>query len=402
VGRAIVWQDRRTADFCRERQADEPWIAQRTGLVLDPYFSATKVRWMLDQDPLLRARAERGELACGTIDSFLIWRLTGGRHHVTDVTNASRTLLLNLHTGQWDEELCRLFGVPPALLPEVHPSASSFGVTSGLDILPDGLPILGVAGDQQAALFGQCCFAPGEAKCTYGTGAFFLQHIGHKPSLSQHRLLTTLAANPGKDLQYALEGSVFVAGAAVQWLRDGLKLFDRAEAVEALAQQSDPEQPVLFVPGFVGLGAPHWIPEARGVLFGLTRGTTAADLGRATLEGVAFQVADLVEAAAKDSTTPLRSLRADGGMARNAWFLQCQADVLGIPVLQPAHSESTALGAAFLAGLQSGVWSDLDSLRRLGKQARSFEPLWSQVERQKRLAVWKEAVRAVIAFYRKK
>ena len=327
--------------------------------------------------------------------------MTGGRNHVTDVTNASRTLLLNLHTGQWDEELCRFFGVPRALLPEVHPSASLFGVTAGLEVLPDGLPIMGVAGDQQAALFGQCCFASGEAKCTYGTGAFFLQHIGSKPSLSRHRLLTTLAANPGGDLQYALEGSVFVAGAAVQWLRDGLKLFDRAEAVEALAEQSDPEQPVLFVPGFVGLGAPHWIPEARGVLFGLTRGTTAADLGRATLEGVAFQVADLIEAAAKDSATPLRSLRADGGMARNAWFLQCQADVLGIPVLQPTHSESTALGAAYLAGLQSGVWSDLDSLRRLSQQARSFEPRWSQAERQKRLALWKEAVQAVIAFYRK-
>jgi glycerol kinase len=400
LGRAIVWQDRRTADFCSEHKAEEAWITQRSGLVLDPYFSATKVRWMLDQDPQLRARAERGELACGTIDSYLIWRLTGGRKHVTDTTNASRTLLLNLYTGQWDEELCRFFGVPRALLPEVLPSASDFGITAGLDFLPDGLPITGVVGDQQAALFGQCCFAPGEAKCTYGTGAFFLQHIGTRPSLSRHRLLTTLAANPSGELQYALEGSVFVAGAAVQWLRDGLKLFDRAEAVEALAEQSDPEQPVLFVPGFVGLGAPHWIPEARGVLFGLTRGTTAADLGRAALEGVAFQVADLVEASAKDSATPLRSLRADGGMARNAWFLQCQANVLGLPVLQAAHSESTALGAAYLAGLQIGLWPDLDSLRRLGQQARPFPPHWNESERTKRLARWKEAVRAVIAFYR--
>jgi glycerol kinase len=399
VARAIVWQDRRTADFCRQRQADEPWLTQRTGLVLDPYFSATKLHWLLEEDDGLRRGAEAGHVAAGTIDSFLVNRLTGGRAHVTDATNASRTLLLNLHTGQWDDELCRFFGVPRGILPEVKPSAADFGTTAGLDFLPDGLPITGVAGDQQAALFGQCGFAAGEAKCTYGTGAFFLLHVGDRPSLSKHRLLTTLAANPDGRLQYALEGSVFVAGAAVQWLRDGLKFFDRAEAVEALARQSDPEQPVLFVPGFVGLGAPHWIPEARGVLFGLTRGTTAADLGRATLEGVAFQVADLVEAAGKDAGTPLASLRVDGGMARNAWFLQRQADVLGLPVLQPPQSESTALGAAYLAGLRAGVWPDLDSLRRLGQQARRFDPQWSDDERRRRLAQWRKAVRAVIAFY---
>jgi glycerol kinase len=399
VGRAIVWQDRRTADFCRQRQADEPWLTERTGLVLDPYFSATKLRWLLEQDASLRARAEAGKLAAGTIDSFLISRLTGGRAHVTDATNASRTLLLNLHTGLWDDELCRFFGVPRGLLPEVKPSAADFGTTAGLAFLPDGLPITGVAGDQQAALFGQCGFSAGEAKCTYGTGAFFLLHIGDRPSMSKHRLLTTLAANPDGKLQYALEGSVFVAGAAVQWLRDGLKFFDRAEAVESLAQQSDPEQPVIFVPGFVGLGAPHWVPEARGVLFGLTRGTTAADLGRATLEGVAFQVADLVEAAGKDAGAPLASLRVDGGMARNAWFLQRQADVLGLPVLQPPQSESTALGAAYLAGLRAGVWPDLDSLRRLARDVRRFDPHWSKDERDGRLARWRKAVRAVIAFY---
>jgi glycerol kinase len=399
VARAIVWQDRRTADFCRQRQADEPWVTQRTGLVLDPYFSATKLRWLLDQDAALRGRAEAGQLSAGTIDSFLIGRLTGGRAHVTDATNASRTLLLNLHTGQWDDELCRFFDVPRALLPEVKPSAADFGATAGLGFLPDGLPITGVAGDQQAALFGQCAFAAGEAKCTYGTGAFFLLHVGDKPSPSKHRLLTTLAANPGGRLQYALEGSVFVAGAAVQWLRDGLKFFDRAEAVEALARQSDPEQPVIFVPGFVGLGAPHWVPEARGVLFGLTRGTSAADLGRATLEGVAFQVADLVEAAGRDAGAPLSALRVDGGMARNAWFLQRQADALGLPVLQAPQSESTALGAAYLAGLHVGVWPDLDSLRRLGREARRFDPQWSDDERRRRLAQWRKAVRAVIAFY---
>jgi glycerol kinase len=399
VARAIVWQDRRTADFCRQRQADEPWLSQRTGLVLDPYFSATKLRWLLEQDAGLRGRAEAGQLAAGTIDSFLIHHLTGGRAHVADATNASRTLLLNLHTGQWDDDLCRFFGVPRAVLPEVKPSAADFGTTAGLDFLPDGLPIAGVAGDQQAALFGQCGFTAGEAKCTYGTGAFFLLHVGDRPLLSKHRLLTSLAANPDGRLQYVLEGSVFVAGAAVQWLRDGLKFFDRAEAVEELARQSDPEQPVIFVPGFVGLGAPHWVPEARGVLFGLTRGTTAADLGRATLEGVAFQVADLVEAAGKDAGTPLAALRVDGGMARNAWFLQRQADALGLPVLQARASESTALGAAYLAGLRAGVWPDLDSLRRLGQEARRFDPQWSGDERRQYLARWRRAVQAVIAFY---
>jgi glycerol kinase len=399
VARAIVWQDRRTADFCRQHQQDEPWLTQRTGLVLDPYFSATKLRWLLEQDASLRSRAEAGQLAAGTIDTFLIARLTGGRAHVTDATNASRTLLLNLHSGEWDDELCRFFGVPRALLPEVKPSAADFGTTAGLGFLPDGLPITGVAGDQQAALFGQCGFAAGEAKCTYGTGAFFLLHVGDRPTPSKHRLLTTLAANPGGRLQYALEGSVFVAGAAVQWLRDGLKFFDRAEAVEALARESDPEQPVIFVPGFVGLGAPHWVPEARGVLFGLTRGTTAADLGRATLEGVAFQVADLVDAAGKDAGAPLTGLRVDGGMARNAWFLQRQADVLGLPVLQAPQSESTALGAAYLAGLHVRLWPDLDSLRRLGQQARRFDPQWSADERGRRLALWRRAVSAVIAFY---
>jgi glycerol kinase len=399
VARAIVWQDRRTGDFCRQRRADEPWIRQRTGLVLDPYFSATKVRWLLEQDAALRGRAESGKLACGTIDSFLIWRLTGGKVHATDRTNASRTLLLNLQNGGWDDDLCRYFGVPAALLPEVRASAADFGVTAGLGVLPDGLPILGVAGDQQAALFGQCGFAPGEAKCTYGTGAFFLQHNGDRPTLSRHRLLTTVAASGEGALQYALEGSVFVAGAAVQWLRDGLKLFDTAPAIEELAGRSDPEQPVLFVPGFVGLGAPHWVPEARGVLFGLTRGTTAADLGRATLEGVAYQVADLIDAAANDAGAPLHSLRVDGGMARNAWFLQCQADVLGLPVVQATHSEATALGAAFLAGLRAGVWPDQERLRGLSSDARRFEPRLPPLHREQRLKRWRRAVRAVIGFY---
>jgi glycerol kinase len=396
---AIVWQDRRTTDFCREHHADEPWLGQRTGLVLDPYFSATKIRWLLENDPTLRSAAEAGKMAFGTIDSFLLWRLTGGAVHATDVSNASRTLLLNLETVVWDDELCRYFSVPRALLPEVRPSAAAFGTTRGLSFLPDGLPITGIAGDQQAALFGQCAFAPGEAKCTYGTGAFFLLHVGDKPARSRHRLLTTLAATTDDRPQYALEGSVFVAGAAVQWLRDGMQFFTSADQVESLAEKSDPGQPIYFVPAFVGLGAPYWVPEARGVLFGLTRSTTAADLGRAALEGVAFQVADLVDAANHDAATSLKALRVDGGMARNAWFLQCQADVLGLPVLAASHSESTALGAAFLAGLQVSVWPDLETLRKLSPEARRFEPRLADKDRKQRLAQWRRAVQTVIQFF---
>ncbi|HEY8504965.1 MAG TPA: FGGY-family carbohydrate kinase, partial [Gemmataceae bacterium] len=369
-----------------------------TGLVLDPYFSATKWHWMLANTAGLRERAEKGDVAFGTVDSYLIARLTGNRRHVTDVTNASRTLLLNLQTRQWDAELCRYFGVPQAALPEVLPSAADFGVTAGAGFLPDGLPIAGVAGDQQAALFGQCAFGPGGAKCTYGTGAFFLVHIGDKPVLSRHKLVTTVAAMTSETPEYALEGSVFVAGAAVQWLRDGLKLFRDAAEVEALAGRSDAEQPVLFVPGFVGLGAPHWEPEARGALFGLTRNTTAADLARAALEGVAYQVVDLIDAARPDQPTPLAELRADGGMARNDWFLQCQADLLGLPVLAAAETESTALGAAYLAGLKVGVWPDREHLRKLAGELRRFEPRLEAEERARRLERWRKAVRAVITF----
>jgi glycerol kinase len=399
VARAVVWQDRRTSDFCQTHQAEEPWLRERTGLVLDPYFSATKLRWLLDQDAALRRRAESGQLAGGTIDSFLLWRLTGGRVHATDRTNASRTLLLNLHSASWDEELCRFFAIPSCLLPQVRASMDDFGTTADLPFLPSGLPIAGVAGDQQAALFGQCAFTPGEAKCTYGTGAFFLQHLGPQPILSRHRLLTTVTAGGADVVQYALEGSVFIAGAAVQWLRDGLRLFKDAPEVEELAARSDSGQPVVFVPGLVGLGAPYWVPEARGVLFGLTRGTTAADLGRATLEGVACQIADLIDAAGRDAGARLHALRADGGMARNAWFLQCQADILDLPVLQSPTAEATALGAAYLAGLRMGVWSSERQLRELGTEARHFEPRLAPEERERRLKLWRRAVRAVIAFY---
>jgi glycerol kinase len=399
VARAVVWQDRRTSDFCQAHQTEEAWLRERTGLVLDPYFSATKLRWLLDQDAALRRRAEAGQLAGGTIDSFLLWRLTGGSVFTTDRTNASRTLLLNLRTASWDEELCRFFAVPSCLLPQIRASMDDFGTTAQLPFLPNGLPIAGVAGDQQAALFGQCAFTPGEAKCTYGTGAFFLQHLGPRPLLSRHRLLTTIAASGPDSAQYALEGSVFIAGAAVQWLRDGLRLLKDAPEIEELAARSDSGQPILLVPGFVGLGAPHWVPEARGVLFGLTRGTTAADLGRATLEGVACQIVDLIDAAGRDAGERLHSLRVDGGMARNVWFLQCQADILGLPVLQAPAAEATALGAAYLAGLRMGVWSSEQQLRELGSEARRFEPRLSPEERERSLKLWHRAVRAVIAFY---
>jgi glycerol kinase len=402
VHRAIVWQDRRTTEFCRAHAPDQPWIAARTGLVLDPYFTGTKLTWLLSRNDDVRTAAERGDLLAGTVDSFLIWRLTGGRTHVTDCTNASRTLLFNIHTLQWDDELLRYFGVPRSLLPEVKPSAAAFGETKGLDFLPDGIPIRGVAGDQQAALFGQGCCQPGEGKCTYGTGAFFLLHTGATAIASEHKLLTTVAAMTDASPQYALEGAVFVAGAAVQWLRDKMHLFPFAGDVEVLARASDAAEPVLFVPGFVGLGAPHWVPEARGTIFGLTRSTDAADLARAALEGVAFQVADLFDAARRDlargGSAPDFTLRVDGGMARNDWFLQRQADLLGRPVLRASHSESTALGAALLAAVGARL-GDAAALHEKLAAGSRFEPQLPAAERDAKLAVWRRAVRAVIAFH---
>jgi glycerol kinase len=397
---AIVWQDRRTADFCRQRQSDEPWISQRTGLVLDPYFSATKIRWLLESDAELRHRAEAGLIAGGTVDSWLLWKLTGGAVHRTDASNASRTLLLDLRTARWDAELCRYFGVPEALLPEARPSAGEFGRTADLGFLPAGVPIAGVAGDQQAALFGQGGTRPGDAKCTYGTGAFFLVHSGAQPVRSQHRLLTSLAAMTTAAPEYVLEGSVFVAGAAVQWLRDGLHLIGTAGEVEALAARANSDEPALLVPGFVGLGAPHWVPEARGVLFGLTRSTTVAELARAVLDGVALQVVDLVAAADADVDKPLESLRVDGGMARNALFLQRQADLLGRPIMPALEKEATALGAALLAGLHAGVWPNVEAIRRLTQTTAPYVPRLDESTRQKRLGEWHRAVRTVIEFYR--
>ncbi len=399
IANALVWQDRRTAEFCRAHQDQEPWLHERTGLVLDPYFSATKVQWLLDQVEGARTGAEAGRLAFGTIDSFLVWRLTGGQVHATDVSNASRTLLFNLKQGNWDAELGRFFRVPMTLLPEVRPSAADYGVTRGLGFLPDGIPIAGVAGDQQASLFGQGCLAAGEAKCTYGTGAFLLLHTGGRPTFSRHRLLSTMAATVDDKPQYALEGSVFVAGAAMQWLRDGLHLFASAAESEGLARQANRDHEVYFVPALVGLGAPHWVPEAKGMLFGLTRATTAAEVALAALEGVACQVVDLMDAALRDSPQALRELRVDGGMARNDFFLQLQADLLGKPLVRGSQTEATALGAAYLAGLKAGVWPDLAALRRLPKPQQRFEPRMPESERQRRLEGWRNAVATTIWHY---
>jgi glycerol kinase len=399
VTRAIVWQDRRTADFCKERRSAEEWLYRRSGLVLDPYFSASKIRWMLENLPGVRHQAATGQLAFGTIDSFLIWRLTGGQVHATDFSNAARTQLLNLDSVRWDPELCRFFSVPLELLPEVKPSTADFGTTRQLGVLPDGIPIRGVAGDQQAALFGQHCFAAGQAKCTYGTGAFLLVHTGEQPVLSRHRLLATLAASPSDRPQYALEGSVFIAGAAIQWLRDGLGILESSRQVEQLARQGVAASEVVFVPALVGLGAPYWVPEARGAIYGITRATTAADLARAALEGVAWQIVELVEAAAQDCRRPIQYLRVDGGMTRNDYFMQLQADCLGQPLWRAAQTEATALGAALLAGLGVGIWPSLEALGQLYQEGRRFDPQLAEGSRVRRRRRWTQAVQSTIAHH---
>jgi glycerol kinase len=400
IYRAIVWQDRRTAEWCHRWKAEQPLLQDRTGLVVHPYFSASKIRWILEHVNGAGARAEQGELAFGTIDSFLIWRLTGGAVHATDVTNASRTLLWNLRRGMWDGEICHLLGIPESLLPEVAPSGSLFGKTRGLDFLPDGIPIAGVAGDQQASLFGQACWRRGEAKCTYGTGAFLLVHTGSQPVRSQHGLIATAAATrQGEALQYALEGSILVAGAAVQWLRDGLGLLTRSDQVEELALQARSDSTVVFVPALTGLGAPHWAPEVQGTIFGLTRATGAAELARATLEGIALQVRDLIEAIRRDFPDGLAWLRVDGGMARNDWLLQLQADVLGVPVHRVAHGESTALGAAMLAGVTTGFWQSPEALVEVVKLEREFQPAAPSERVQALVHRWERAVRTTLAHY---
>jgi glycerol kinase len=392
IHRAIVWQDRRTAAHCARLVADghEPAVTARTGLVIDPYFSATKIAWLLDAVPGARARAERGELAFGTVDSWLVWKLTDGAEHVTDVTNASRTLLYDIAAGDWSDALCALFGVPRAMLPRVVPS-SGVVATSAPHLLGAPVPIAGIAGDQQAALYGQGCHRPGRAKNTYGTGCFMLLHTGTTQSASRARLVATRTADPGP-AQFALEGSVFVAGAAVQWLRDGLGIITRAAEIEALAASVPDAGGVLFVPAFAGLGAPYWDAGARGTIVGLTRGTTRAHIAHATLEAIALQSADVLEAMRADAQVPITDLRVDGGAAANDLLMQMQADLLGAVVARPRVLESTALGAAQLAGLATGVWPSREALDRLWECDREFAPRWTEDRRLERLATWRRAI----------
>ncbi|MBX3250354.1 MAG: glycerol kinase GlpK [Myxococcales bacterium] len=400
IHRAIVWQDRRTADRCRAlREAGhEALFRERTGLVLDPYFSGTKVAWILDHVEGARPRAERGELAFGTIDSWLVWRLSGGAAHVTDATNASRTLLYDIQAGRWDEALCGHLDVPMALLPDVRSCAEVYARTRGVPGLPDGVAIAGMAGDQQAALFGQTCFAVGDAKCTYGTGAFLLQNTGTTFVPSRNGLVTTIAWRLGDETVYALEGSAFIAGAAVQWLRDGLGVISTAAEIEAKAASVESAGEVVFVPALAGLGAPHWDPDARGLLCGLTRDTTLAHVCRAVLDGIAYQITDLVDAmngdvAAHDASQGVLSrLRVDGGAAANGLLMQFQADLLGVPVDRPATVETTALGAAYLAGLGAGVFSNLDAIVSAHRIEKSFAPARDDAWRSAQKKRWRRAV----------
>jgi glycerol kinase len=395
---AIVWQDRRTASVCDrlKREGAEPLVAARTGLLLDPYFSATKIAWILDRDPALRAKADAGRLLTGTVDTYLTWRLTGGARHVTDATNASRTALYNIHTGDWDDELLRLFRVPRAMLPEVLDCAAEFGVTTP-DILGAPVPIRGIAGDQQAAAVGQGCFQPGMMKSTYGTGCFALLNTGTHAVASRNRLLTTVACQLAGQRTYALEGAIFVAGAAVQWLRDGLGIIKHAAETEALAAGADPTQHVYLVPSFVGLAAPWWRPDVRGALFGLTRNTGPKELARAALESVAYQTADLLDAMRMDMQAggggePQTVLRVDGGMAASDWTMQRLADILDAPVDRPKVLETTALGAAYLAGLQAGVCPAPAEFGKTWSLDRRFSPAMSAEERGVKRAGWDDAI----------
>ena len=390
---AIVWQDRRTAQMCSalEESGLGETVSAKTGLVLDPYFSATKVRWILDNVAGARDKAERGELAFGTIDSWLIWHLTSGMRHVTDVTNASRTLLYNIVKGEWDAEMLRIFDIPDKMLPDVVWSSQPVGdVTTTLGL--GGITIAGIAGDQQAALFGQLCWNEGDAKNTYGTGCFLLQNIGTQFVRSKHKLITTIAASARQRLEYALEGSVFIGGAVVQWLRDNLRLIGSSAEVETLAAGVPDTGGVVFVPAFVGLGAPHWDPHAGGLLIGLRRETKPGHIARAALESIAFQVADVLEAVNSETGTPLGALRVDGGAAVNDLMMQFQADVLGVPVVRPQVTETTALGAAYLAGLATGFWGSPDELRAGRQGDVRFEPRMSAEERTERRARWRRAV----------
>jgi glycerol kinase len=393
VYNAIVWQDRRTAEFCDRLKAGghEGFIRERTGLVIDAYFSGSKVRWILDNVPGAREKANAGKLAFGTIDSWLVWKLTSGKTHVTDVTNASRTMLFNINTLQWDEDLLKLLGVPASMLPEVKSSSEIYGrVSTTLGV--EDVPVAGIAGDQQAALFGQMCVSPGLTKNTYGTGCFLLQNTGETPVVSRNRLLSTVAWQVGGKTHYALEGSVFIGGAVVQWLRDGLGIIAKSSDVEALAGSVEDSGGVYLVPAFAGLGAPHWDPYARGTIVGLTRGTTAGHIARAAIESIAFQVADLLQAVGDDAAIDLAELRVDGGAAANNALLQFQADLLGVPVVRPKVTETTALGAAYLAGLAVGFWDSVESLARHWQVDRRFEPSAAPADAAARRAEWHEAL----------
>ena len=399
---AIVWQDRRTEALCEtlKAQGHEALVRAKTGLRLDPYFSATKLRWLLDHVPGARAQAESGELAFGTVDTWLIWQLTGGQRHVTDISNASRTLMLNIHTGQWDDELLALFDIPSSLLPEVLPSVADFGaVTPGLIGAGDHAVVIGgVAGDQQSALLGQTCLQPGDVKNTYGTGCFMLMHTGHTPLSSHNGLITTCAAQITQDSGpvYALEGSVFIGGAVVQWLRDGLKAIEHSHEVEALAASVDDTDGVVLVPAFAGLGAPYWLPHLRGSIQGLTRGSTVAHIARAALESIALQSTVLLQAMQRDAHTlsglQVTALRVDGGACANNLLMQMQADLMGVSVLRPRTIETTALGAALLAGLHTGVFTTPDECKAQLAIERVFEPLWSRDQAESKLAQWQAAV----------
>lgn len=399
IANGIVWQDRRTADQCDElrRRGLEPLIRERTGLLIDAYFSATKVRWLLDHVPDAQRRAEAGELAFGTVDSWLIYRLTGGRVHATDATNASRTMLFGLREGGWDDDLLRQFNIPKAMLPEVVDSSGVLGECEP-SFLGGALPIAGVAGDQQAALFGQACVRPGKAKNTYGTGSFLLLHTGEEPP-TPGKLLATVASRLDGRLQYALEGSIFITGAAVQWLRDGLRFFEDASEVEALAASVASSDGVYLVPAFVGLGAPYWDPYARGTIAGITRGTTRAHIARATLEAIAFQTRDVLEAMEAETGIRLEELRVDGGASRNDLLMQIQADLLGRPVVRSAVPETTALGAAYLAGMGAGVWSGLDDIAHRWRSDRTFEPQLAAAQRDELHAGWQRAVGRALAWF---
>jgi glycerol kinase len=399
VCKAIVWQDRRTAEMCARYKAEgkEEVVRRKTGLFFDPYFSGTKLRWLLEQDRDRRRRAAAGELCFGTVDSYLVARLSGGHVHITDASNASRTLFMDLRTLDWDDELLALLDVPREVLPGIRGSSEIYGTTRGVSGLPDGIPIAGIAGDQQAALFGQACFAPGDAKCTYGTGAFLLMNTGKEIVSSQSGLITTVAWKLGAGAEagevcYALEGSAFIAGAVVQWLRDQLGFFDSAAEIEALAASVEDAGEVILVPAFTGLGAPHWRPEGRGLLCGLTRGSTRAHIARAALDGIALQNYDILKAMERDSGRKLTLLKVDGGASANNLLMQFQSDVLGVAISRPQIVETTALGAAFLAGLATGVWQSKADIAASWRQDRRFEPVADRRAVEAHLARWNQAV----------